>query len=382
MDVKKVGDHECIQCGECMKGCHNNAIKWKAIREKIKKEIELEKLALEQEDTKVELEDNKKTVKTNKKKLITTIILLLVLITTFIFVNFNKKVYQINDTCAEFKVELIDGTSYDITKSNNPTLVYFFNEITNEKIEQIKKYANDSLDIILIAKYELDINSIIDTNQINELKEFNINVAKDIEKNKYQKLFNDEDLTNYSIFLDKTDKILLKTENLITPNDYSGLVMPIILGKTIGNKVGDICYNKEITLIGSNETFTVFENKGKITVINFWFTSCTPCVQELPHFNSIYEEYSDYMTVIAIHNASLYEGNPTGVKEFVDNQFKDYSILFGYDTVKNDYYTMLGGKSAWPTTIIVDQEGIIYDVKETSLTEEALRNYIETLLNK
>ncbi len=382
MDVKKVGDHECIQCGECMKGCHNNAIKWKAIREKIKKEIELEKLALEQEDTKVELEDNKKIVKTNKKKIITTIILLLVLITTFIFVNFNKKVYQINDTCAEFKVELIDGTSYDITKSNNPTLVYFFNEITNEKIEQIKKYANDSLDIILIAKYELDINSIIDTNQINELKEFNIKVAKDIEKNKYQKLFNDEDLTNYSIFLDKTDKILLKTENLITPNDYSGLVMPIILGKTIGNKVGDICYNKEITLIGSNETFSVFENKGKITVINFWFTSCTPCVQELPHFNSLYEEYSDYMTVIAIHNASLYEGNPTGVKEFVDNQFKDYSILFGYDTVKNDYYTMLGGKSAWPTTIIVDQDGIISFVKHGSLSEEDLRIEIEKLIKK
>ena len=157
--------------------------------------------------------------------------------------------------------------------------------------------------------------------------------------------------------------------------------MPIILGKTVGNNVGDICYNKEISLIGSNETFSVMANRGKITIINFWYTSCTPCVQELPHFDSLYKEYSDYITVIAIHNAGLYASDPENVKAFVNNQFSEYSILFGYDTVENDYYTMLGGKRAWPTTIIVDEEGIITFTKHGSLTESELRGEIEALLN-
>ena len=29
MDVKKVGDHGCINCGECISVCHTNAITWK-----------------------------------------------------------------------------------------------------------------------------------------------------------------------------------------------------------------------------------------------------------------------------------------------------------------------------------------------------------------
>jgi ferredoxin len=29
MDIKKVGDHECINCGECIKVCPTKAISWK-----------------------------------------------------------------------------------------------------------------------------------------------------------------------------------------------------------------------------------------------------------------------------------------------------------------------------------------------------------------
>ena len=38
MDVKEVGDHECIQCGECKKVCHCNAIDWKKIKKELKNE--------------------------------------------------------------------------------------------------------------------------------------------------------------------------------------------------------------------------------------------------------------------------------------------------------------------------------------------------------
>jgi len=30
--------------------------------------------------------------------------------------------------------------------------------------------------------------------------------------------------------------------------------------------------------------------KGKITMLNFWATWCPPCRQEMPHFQSVFEE--------------------------------------------------------------------------------------------
>ena len=177
------------------------------------------------------------------------------------------------------------------------------------------------------------------------------------------------------------DKILITKSELISNIEYTTIVYPSITGKTVGNQIGDICINKDINLIGKDGTFSVAENRGKITVINFWYTSCTPCVQELPHFNKLANEYSDEVTVIAIHNGSMYDSNPQNVVDFVNNQFKDYNILIGYDDSSSPYYEALGGKRAWPTTMIVDQDGVCSFVVHGSITEEELRAEIEKLLD-
>ena len=89
------------------------------------------------------------------------------------------------------------------------------------------------------------------------------------------------------------DKILITSTSMISGNDYVALIEPILSGKTVGHNVGDICYNKEIPLVNSDDKFQIIDQRGKITVINFWFTSCTPCVKELPHFDKIYKELTN-----------------------------------------------------------------------------------------
>ena len=32
MDIKIVNDHECINCGDCIKYCPTNAIEWKKLK--------------------------------------------------------------------------------------------------------------------------------------------------------------------------------------------------------------------------------------------------------------------------------------------------------------------------------------------------------------
>ncbi len=41
----------------------------------------------------------------------------------------------------------------------------------------------------------------------------------------------------------------------------------------------------------SGKTFGQEELKGKIVVLNFWYTSCPPCLKEIPELNKIVAEY-------------------------------------------------------------------------------------------
>ena len=377
MDVKEVGDHECIQCGECKSVCKLNAISWKTLSKIVKDEINEENVN-ETDNTEVVETETPKKDRRISKKLFTTIsgiVSLVLLIVVIITVNFQKTSYEINDVCDDFKVSLADNTVFDIKEDTNSTLIYFYNELSNDDVESVKSYVTDNLSIILVSI----TSSKIDTEVINELGKLNIKFTSD-PKNELLSKFTKEQITNYSVFMDSNDKILIKTNSIISTNDYFAIIAPSVLGKTVGNKVGDICINKEINIVGSDEKFSVIDNKGKIVIINFWYTSCTPCVQELPHFDEMQKKYSDDVVVIAIHEASIYNSNPDAVKEFIETQFEGFEILFGYDDLESQYYSMLGGKQAWPMTIIVDQEGVVSFVKQGSLTSSALEEEIVKLL--
>lgn len=384
MDIKEVGDHECIQCGECRKVCPCKAIDWKAIRKLVKEDLEKENeiqkldnedsedLSIENNVTKSQKKDFRISVKTFNT--IIAVILCVTLIITLIVVNFRKEVYKVNDICNNLDITLIENNQkFNIKEDTNATILYFYNEINSQEIELLSKYADDNLKVILISETS-DIK--ID---VNKFKDDNILISYD-NNNKTIKLFTEVINYPYIVFMDTNDKIILSQSKMITDDDYISTILPIISGNEIGNQVGNICYNKEINIIGSDEVFSVASNKGKIVVINFWYTSCTPCVAELPYFDKVYKKYQDDVVVIAIHSGSIYESNPDGVKEFINSQFKDFAISFGYDDVLAPYYEILGGTGAYPMTLIIDQDGMVSYNNPGSITESELENEINKLL--
>ena len=235
-------------------------------------------------------------------------------------------------------------------------------------MDKLNSYSGENLNIILLTSTDI----VVEETE-------NIKFAKD-EKNKLLKKFSKNKTSPYSVFLDFNDKVLISKNGMIDDTEYFEIINYTLLGLIVGNEVGNICINKDINLIGSNETFSVAKNRGKITVINFWFTTCTPCVHELPFFDKVYKEYSDEISVIAIHEANGYQNNPDNVRNFVETQFEGFSIMFGYDDPNNPYYTLLGGLKAWPVTVIVDSDGIISKVNHGDMTEEQLRFEIEKLI--
>ena len=377
MDVKEVGDHECIQCGECRSVCKLNAISWKTLDKIIKEDNIDETVSLNKDEEADEVITVSKKDRRISKKLFTRIagvVATVLLITAIGVVYFQKEPFEINEVCEKLKVSLVDGTEYNISTDNNSTLIYFYEFLSQEELDVLKTYSNDNLNILLISK-----NSSLE--QTDELTNLNIKFANVKRINRLLSSFTNDKEYPYSVFMDQNDKILIKNKGLITTNDYFAIVAPSVSGKTVGNKVGDICINKDINLVGSDEKFSVIDNKGKIVIINFWYTSCTPCVHELPHFDALYKKYSDSIEVIAIHEASIYNTNPQAVKDFIDSQFEGFTIKFGYDDLESQYYAMLGGKQAWPMTIIVDQDGFVSFVRQGSLTSEALEAEITKLLD-
>ncbi|MBQ9124729.1 MAG: redoxin family protein, partial [Acholeplasmatales bacterium] len=166
------------------------------------------------------------------------------------------------------------------------------------------------------------------------------------------------------------------------------LIYANVMNKTerfnYGNKVGDTCVDRSLGIIGSDEEFSVQNNNGKITIINFWYTSCTPCLKELPYFDQIQKAYPEDVTVIAVHEGSSYASNPAYVENFINKKYKDYTLTFVFDDYTDSnaslYYSELGGTGTWPMTVIVDQNGIISLVKYDAATYEQLEAEVERLL--
>lgn len=153
-----------------------------------------------------------------------------------------------------------------------------------------------------------------------------------------------------------------------------------------GTEIGDMCYGAQLPIVtpdGVSENTINPAETGKITVVNFWGTWCTPCVKELPYFDQIASEYKDTVTVVAIHSNASKETSP----EYVKNHYPNSSLIFANDipdendTFNGKYYLNLGGSGAYPYTVILDENGVIQEIFVKALHYEDLKEAIENIKN-
>ena len=145
-----------------------------------------------------------------------------------------------------------------------------------------------------------------------------------------------------------------------------------------GNQVGNLCYSYEMPVYGSDETVSIEDTRGKITILNFWGTWCTPCVEELvEEFPLIAQEYGDQVAIIAVHN---YDEFGADVPGFIDENFSNLPAIFCRDGEGDEYCLMLGGGQAWPRTLVLDEDGVIVSVIPRATTYTELKEVIDSIL--
>jgi thiol:disulfide interchange protein len=89
---------------------------------------------------------------------------------------------------------------------------------------------------------------------------------------------------------------------------------------------------------------------GKVVVMNFWATWCVPCIQEIPSFNKLHQEYAG--KGVAVVGVSMDDEGAERVRPFLKKHPMDYTVALGSDTVTKEF-----GLDELPVTVIFDRTG-------------------------
>ncbi len=180
-----------------------------------------------------------------------------------------------------------------------------------------------------------------------ELNEFNAQVMK-----KFKPMFKSVRVQN--VIIDSTishDSIIKTFEIKIVVSNKMDVAKPkkekiySYLNKKLPSFVSFSLKNKKIDLSKLN---------GKPTLLNFWFTTCIPCIGEMPVLNKIMEKYKDKVNFIAI----TYE-NKKSVERFLEKHKYNFIQIAG----ASKFIDTLG-INKFPKNIFIDRNGIVRRIED------------------
>ena len=150
---------------------------------------------------------------------------------------------------------------------------------------------------------------------------------------------------------------------------------------------------------GSMQKFPAFEGKdldgntvksdelfsgNAVTVVNFWFTTCNPCVGELSELDALNKELAEKGGSLIGVNTFTLDGNETAISEAKDVLAKKgatyQNVYFASDGEAGKFTTNI---FAYPTTYVVDRNGnIVGDPIVGAITEKKQAEALQAQISK
>jgi peroxiredoxin len=138
--------------------------------------------------------------------------------------------------------------------------------------------------------------------------------------------------------------------------------------------VASVAPNSNFVLLDASKTTTA-AFKGKVTLVNFWATSCVTCVAEMPKLTATYNQYhSKGYDMVAV--AMAYDP-PSYVVNYAETRKLPFKVAIDNTGAIAKAW---GDVQLTPTTYLVDKKGVIVKryVGEPNFAE--LNALIEKLL--
>ena len=113
--------------------------------------------------------------------------------------------------------------------------------------------------------------------------------------------------------------------------------------------------------------------QGKVVLLDFWATWCPPCVASMPHLQKLHDELGDRgLVVLGVNQEPGDEGK---VRRFLEKRNLTFPSVVDPGTIHVSY-----GVYSFPTTFVIDRQGIIRAIFRGPASEEALKRAIEPVL--
>ena len=130
--------------------------------------------------------------------------------------------------------------------------------------------------------------------------------------------------------------------------------------------------------------------RGKVVLLDFWATWCIPCISTFPRLRGWYKKYAgNDFTIVGV---TQYYGQQDGKKmsrlqeaEFLKEFKQKYKLPYNFAVLENPGDApMKYGVNAYPTTILLDRNGVVRYIGIGAGAEESenLENMIEKVLKE
>lgn len=132
----------------------------------------------------------------------------------------------------------------------------------------------------------------------------------------------------------------------------------------------------DFSLPGTDEQeIKLSDYRGKIILLNFWATFCTPCRMEMPSLQAISIKYQDDDVIVVA--VSVDSGREKAVKKWIKKMKLEFPIALEGQKAGNIYEV-----SALPVTFIIGKQGQLIGriLGEREWNSEETTELIESLL--
>lgn len=171
----------------------------------------------------------------------------------------------------------------------------------------------------------------------------------------------------------KSTRKIVRTGTIITIVALLGITLYLNLrdgSQTIN--VGDEAVDFKLETL-DGEQLQLSEITGdKGVILNFWGTWCKPCREEMPDMNQVYNEGHEDYEIVAVNVSE----NKQQISQFISGLSEDLDYPIALDP--NRSVTKAYNIGPLPTTIAVNNDGVVVEKQEYQLTKEDLHKFIES----
>lgn len=115
---------------------------------------------------------------------------------------------------------------------------------------------------------------------------------------------------------------------------------------------------------------------GKPVFVNFWASWCPPCRAEMPHMVEIYEEYQNEVHFLGVNMG--HQDIESQALDFIEEYKVPYTNVIDRDGTVARLYQV----TAFPTTIVLDKNGVVVYRKVGGMTKAEMKSAIQSALKE